>query len=97
MATGELEFTNPLGMKSSDDGGTAPAVFEDENGQSSSFEDENIKLSSFENESALGSTDAWGQLAAGEALYMGDIDKAILVSFLHANFARLASFVIPRR
>ena len=86
MATGELEFKNPLGMRSSDDG-NVPA----------SFEDESIKLSSFEDENVPGSTTAWGQLAAGEALYTGDIDKAILVRLPRANVARLAPFVTPRR
>ena len=58
---------------------TDPGAFEDKSTLPQSFEDENVKLSSFESEAMPGSTDSWGELAAGQAMYEGDIDTAILV------------------
>ena len=91
MATAEEEFTNPIRLQSGDfsshdgkSGPMSPAAFEDENVKPSSFEQEQ---STFEHENVPGSTDAWGQLAAGKALYTGDIDQAILVRLARAKIA----------
>lgn len=98
MATGEQQVNNPIGLKLgdlSDDGNSlprSPAAFENAQAKQSSFEDENVKLSSFEDENVPGSTDAWGQLAAGDALYTGEIDKAILVRLARAKCVQPALF-----
>ena len=88
MPTAEVEFTNPVRLQSGDfssyDGKSGPMSFEDENVKRSSFEEE---PSTFEHENAPGNTDAWGQLAAGQALYTGDIDQAILVRLARAKTA----------
>jgi hypothetical protein len=75
MAETEEDFPNPLAKAG--DSGEGATAFESEVPRSGS---PNVaELKAFEDEADEGSTAEWGNLAAGEAMFMGDIDKAILV------------------